>query len=248
MFRSIALFTLFTAALTQRLEAQEPVKSVAEGVYSDVQAARGAAAYDGACGRCHRQDLGGADGPALKDERFNRNFAGKDLKTLYTRVATTMPRGAPGSLAGNLYLDIVAYMLKENGFPPSSRELHADGLEGVQVLPTQLKPLPPVSDFSYVEVAGCFTSAPDGTWQLLNASDPIAVAPPGSPHQAIAQTSSSSVPSVGTQSFKLLDAMAYDPASHVGHTLRVRGLLIRLRDEQRITISSLDTVASSCAR
>src|SRR5262249_16047572 len=45
--------------------AQERTKTVADGVYSEAQAERGAAAYDGACGNCHRADLGGASGPAL---------------------------------------------------------------------------------------------------------------------------------------------------------------------------------------
>ena len=101
---SIAAVVLVASATA--LRAQDGVKSVADGVYSDVQAMRGAAAYDQACGRCHRQDLGGADGPALRDDRFNRVFAGKDLKTLYTRIQTTMPRGAPASMSESAYLDI----------------------------------------------------------------------------------------------------------------------------------------------
>ena len=81
--------------------------------------ARGAAVYDGACGGCHRADLaGGPNGPSLREERFARVFAGKDLKTLFTKTATTMPRGAPASLGDNVYLDIVAHLLKENGFRP----------------------------------------------------------------------------------------------------------------------------------
>ena len=46
-----------------------------------------------------------------------------------------MPRGAPGSLGENVYLDIVAHLLKENGFPAGSHELTADALDGIRVLP-----------------------------------------------------------------------------------------------------------------
>ena len=60
----------------------------------------------------------GAQGTALR-----ARFAGKDLKTLFTKIATTMPRNAPGSLADNVYLDIVAHLLKENGFPAGAQEL-----------------------------------------------------------------------------------------------------------------------------
>src|SRR5207248_302752 len=125
--------------------------TVADGVFTDAQAARGAAVYDAACASCHRADLGGASGPALRDERFTRGFAGKDLKTLYSKTATTMPRGAPGSLGETAYLDVVAYLLKENGFPGGSRELTAAALDGIRVLPGRARALPAIGDFSYVE-------------------------------------------------------------------------------------------------
>ena len=58
---------------------------MADGVYTETQATRGAAVYDAACAGCHRADLGGGTGPALKEQRFAREFAGKDLKTLFTK-------------------------------------------------------------------------------------------------------------------------------------------------------------------
>src|SRR4051794_3273242 len=161
--------------------AQETAKSVADGVYTDAQAARGAMVYDAACAGCHRADLGGASGPALRDERFARQFAGKDLKTLYTKTATTMPRGAPGSLGDNVYLDLIAHLLKENGFRPGSHELTADGLEAVRVVAGQPKPPPAIGDFSYVDVFGCLTAGAGRTWMLTKASEPIVAVPaPGS--------------------------------------------------------------------
>jgi mono/diheme cytochrome c family protein len=84
---------VLTAGLFDRtVRAQEPTRTVEDNVYSEAQATRGAASYDTACSGCHRPDLGGANGPALRGERFARIFAGKDLKTLYTKAATTMPR------------------------------------------------------------------------------------------------------------------------------------------------------------
>ena len=52
---------------------------------------------------------------------------------------------------------------------------------------------------------------------------------------------------LGTQTFRLLDAMAYRPESHKGHKMYVRGLLIRLPGEQRMTISAFEMIAPSCA-
>ena len=59
---------------------------MADRIYSEAQAARGATAYETSCANCHRADLGGNTGPALREQRFAREFAGKDLKTLYTTV------------------------------------------------------------------------------------------------------------------------------------------------------------------
>jgi mono/diheme cytochrome c family protein len=205
---------LVFAALVFNVRAQNAAMSVADGVFSEVQAVRGAAAYDQACGRCHRQDLSGADGPALKEDRFNRNFAGKDLKTLYARIALTMPRGAPGSLSEAAYLDILSYVLRENGFPAGTHELTPDVLENVEVLPTRPKPLPPVSDFSYVEVVGCFVPGSDGEWVLANASAPVASEAPATPSTARIGVVSPTM--LGDETYHLLDAMAYNPDSLMG--------------------------------
>ena len=144
--------------------AQEAGKTVADGVYSEAQAARGAAVYETSCAGCHRADLGGGTGPALKEQRFARQFADKDLRTLFSRIATTMPRNAPGSLGDSVSLDIVAHLLKENGFPPGASELSASALDGIRVLPGRPKPPPPVGDFSYVEVVGCLTADAQRAW------------------------------------------------------------------------------------
>jgi mono/diheme cytochrome c family protein len=241
---------VFAAALAhaglvgRTVRAREPARTVADGVYSDVQATRGAASYDTSCGGCHRPDLGGADGPALRGERFARTFAGQDLKTLYTKIATTMPRGAPASLGDAVYLDIVAYVLRENGFPAGSGELMAGGLSNVEVLPGRPKPPPPVGDFSYVEAVGCLSPGPDGIWLLTSASVPVGLPLTG---QALRQTNAIDRP-LGTEVFRLLDAMAYDPESHKGKKMYVKGLLIKLPGEHRMTISALEPIQPSCSR
>jgi cytochrome c5 len=221
--------------------AQESGKTVADGVYSELQAARGAAVYDGACGGCHRVDLaGGPNGPSLREERFARVFAGKDLKNLFTKIATTMPRGAPASLGENVYLDVVAHLLKENGFAAGSQDLTVDALDGIRVLPGKPKPPPAIGDFSYVEVVGCLTAGPENTWMLTRASEPIAATPAAS-----ARSTAATRPH-GVQTFRLVDAIAYAPGEHKGHQMYVRGLLIKLPGEQRITISAFEMVSPTC--
>ena len=62
---------------------------------------------------------------------------------------------------------------------------------------------------------------------------------------AVKQTTVNDRP-LGTQVFRLLDAMAYSPDAHKGHKMYVKGLLIKLPGEQRMTISSFETIAPSC--
>ena len=240
----LGVATLLAAGVAEQALTAQENETVAAGVYSDVQAARGAAAFDTNCSGCHRADLaGGANGPPLSGDRFAKDFAGGDLKALFTRIATTMPRGAPGSLDETVYVDIVAHVLKENGFPAGARDLSADSAAGIKVVPGRPKPPPPVGDFSYVWVVGCLTTGPENTWVLSHATEPVAVAPSGlsaPPPDDIRGTPP------GTQSFRLLDAMAYSPESHKGQTVYVRGLLIKLAAEQRMTISSMDVVAPGC--
>ena len=231
---------VFGAWLAVAAGAQEPTTTVADGVYTEAQASRGAAAYEAACAGCHRADLSGNSGPALKEERFARVYAGKDLRTLYSKITDTMPRNTPGSLTADVYLDIVAHLLKENGFKPGARELTAEALEAIRVVPGQPKPAPPVGDFSYVEVVGCLTAGPGRTWMLTRASEPVA-ALPSAPVSSAARDKAP-----GTRTFQLLDALAYAPDNHQGQTMYVRGLLIKVGSEPRMTISAFETVAPSC--
>ena len=235
---SVLVLLLHAKSASVAIEAQPLTRTIADGLYTDVQATRGAFSYEAACARCHRSDLGGADGPALKGDRFNRVFAGKTLQELYERITTTMPRPAPASLAEGIYLDILAHLLRENGFPAGTTELRAQAIDGVAVLPTRPKPLPPVGDFSFVEVSGCLAQRSDNGWTLEGAGDPVAVTP--------SQPPASAAPGRGEHSFELIDARAYEPELHRGQLLRVRGTLIRVPGHQRLTISSLQSLAPSC--
>ena len=232
-----ALLGASIAPFTGGARAQDRQRTVADGVYTEAQATRGAVSYETECAGCHRADLSGNSGPALKDQRFARTFAGKDLKTFFTRIATTMPRNAPASLGEDVYLDIVAHLLKENGFPAGSTDLTPDALEAIRVVPGQAKALPPVGDFSYVEVVGCLAPASPRGWMLTRATDPVAAA---------AKPSAQADRALGVQTFALVDAMAYAPELHKGQKMYVRGLLIRASGEQRLTISAFETLSPTC--
>jgi mono/diheme cytochrome c family protein len=238
--RSVVLAALVVAAASFAAHAQQPARTVADGVYTDAQAGRGAAAYESACSGCHRADLGGGTGPALKQQRFAQEYAGKDLRTFFTKIATTMPRNMPASLGDEAYLDIVAHVLKENGFRAGAGELTFDALDDIRIVPGRPKPLPVVGDFSYVDVVGCLTPGPRHTWRLTRATDPTAAVPSAAtPSTTVAQP-------LGSQTIHLVDAAAYAPDAHRGQKIYVRGLLIRLADGPRMTISAFETVSPTC--
>ena len=182
-------------------------------------------------------------GPALKEQRFARTFAGKDLKTLFTKIATTMPRGAPGSLGDNVYLDIVAHLLKENGFARRFARAHrrrrSTASASCRAGPSRCRPSAISRTSRWWAVS---TPGPQNTWMLTRASEPAVAVAPASATPAPAATATP----LGTQTFHLLDAMAYAPADHRGQKMYVRGLLIKLPGEQRMTISAFETVSPTC--
>jgi hypothetical protein len=93
-------------------------------------------------------------------------------------------------------------------------------------------------------VVGCLTAGERGAWLLTNASEPVVVVSPASATDANDKRD----PPLGTQTFYLLDAMAYPAAAHRGHKMYLRGLLIKLPDEQRLTISAFEMLSPGCGR
>ena len=96
-----------------------------DGVYSVPQAARGADSFAQNCALCHGASLGGVgEAPALLGAQFIADFNGLTVGDLFERIRTTMPLNNPGGLSRDQYADILAFLLKSNGFPPGPRELY----------------------------------------------------------------------------------------------------------------------------
>jgi quinoprotein glucose dehydrogenase len=115
---------LLMLGASARLCAQEATASVNGGVYTDAQADRGRAAYARNCQMCHGEALGGIDSaPALVGGTFMGNWVGQTIGDLALRVRTTMPLNNPGSLSSAAAADIVALILRSNGYPAGATEL-----------------------------------------------------------------------------------------------------------------------------
>ncbi len=118
--------------------AQQPQRTVADGVYTREQAERGKKGYTVFCENCHSADLSGnnsgdSGAPPLKRDGF---MAGSDANGLFSKISKTMPFDAPGSLEPAEYLDIVAYIFEQNGFPAGASPLtnDADQLRAIRII------------------------------------------------------------------------------------------------------------------
>src|SRR5438876_62016 len=93
------------------------VRSVAEGVYSPAQAARGQQLYKTECAACHGVAMDGASGPPLTGDNFLSNWSAQPLKSLVDKIQKTMPFNLPGSLSRSQSTDLVAQVLQAGKFP-----------------------------------------------------------------------------------------------------------------------------------
>jgi cytochrome c len=104
-------------------------RTVWDGVYTTAQATRGKAIYSAECQKCHGENLGGGfdaaeQVPALKREDFG--LTRRDLNNLYGFVLESMPRNEPGNLSAGNTVDVIAYILQQNGFPAGGTDLVPD--------------------------------------------------------------------------------------------------------------------------
>lgn len=119
-----ALLLMIPAVLAGAAFAQEAGKSVWQGIYTAEQADRGAGVYAQRCGACHGAALNGTgEAPPLIGGEFVSHWDTMTVGDLYDRVRTTMPQNDPQSLTREEYADVLAFLLKTNGFPVGSQPL-----------------------------------------------------------------------------------------------------------------------------
>ncbi len=118
------------------------------GHYTRAQATRGQFVYIQECITCHGARLEGVDGPPLQGPNFGRSMMTGRMTTasLYKFIHGSMPMNAPGSLTDQQYLDVLAYILKKNGYAPGNAPLTQAALARVELLPyPNLAPDPAVA-------------------------------------------------------------------------------------------------------
>ena len=105
----------------------------------------------------------------------------------------------------------------------------------LQVSAQQVEPGKGVT-LDIVEVVGCLTEGADSSWTLTNATDPVVADSPSTSADALEVAKAKPL---GKQRYILLGvATNWDPASHKGHKMAVRGILIEDSNESRINVTS----------
>ncbi len=114
---------LFGVAMAAAIHAQS--RSVWDGVFTDAQAERGEKGFQAQCASCHAAGKGASDAtaPGLSGAEFTERWAGQPVGEIFQTMRTAMPPGAPSSLSREMYVDILAYLLKVNQYPAGSVEL-----------------------------------------------------------------------------------------------------------------------------
>lgn len=113
--RSVPLFGAALVIASLALLGQGLAQSAPPpGHYTPEQALRGEKVFLGNCAGCHGYSMSSI-------------FSGyRNAYIFWGKISSTMPWEDAGHLAPQDYIDIVAYMMRENGFTPGETELKLD--------------------------------------------------------------------------------------------------------------------------
>ena len=120
------------------------LRSVADGVYSAGQAARGQQIYQAQCAECHGNAMEGASGPPLAGAGFLSNWSARPVADLVDKVQKTMPFNQPASLSRQQSTDLTAYILQGGKFAAGQAEL-TDATLAQITFPTAATPPAPAA-------------------------------------------------------------------------------------------------------
>jgi mono/diheme cytochrome c family protein len=120
---ALSMLLLLGALMADAQDVSGP--SILSGVFSAVQAKRGGDAYQASCSGCHGSDLHATDAEAvdLTGPAFRAKWNGKTLEERFETIRDTMPLGNANTLGDKTYMDILAFILQFNDFPPGNQEL-----------------------------------------------------------------------------------------------------------------------------
>jgi hypothetical protein len=236
---------------TVAMPVQSGKKSVWAGAYTTAQAERGEKAFIANCAGCHQTNLGGkGEVPALKGDGFMERWHDYSVKPLFEMIRTEMPplrfrTPETKPLPDNLYVDIITYIFKSNGFPAGDSELSLTSLDQVQILSkTGVQPPP---QFALVLSVGCMTYRPQ-SWMLRYATSPIRATM--GDIAAREEIEAAKTVQLGLRDYRLADfgylGRGFNPEALEDHRVLVKGYIIRQPEFERISVTSVTDIAREC--
>jgi hypothetical protein len=190
-------------------------------------------AFGQSCAGCHA--LGAQGRAPLAGEAFWKSFAQKSVGDLLEFVSVYMPNGTPGSLSEPTYSDIVALILKSNGFPAGTTELARKTIADVQIVPKDGGADLPAD--ALARVVGCLARS-GADWVVTSATTPERAERAASAEEDAARP-------LGSRTMPLkfvltrLDALA-------GARVAVSGILIGPGGVDGINVTTVNRVAPKC--
>jgi hypothetical protein len=188
-------------------------------------------AFAQSCAGCHAL---GAQGKApIAGEAFWKSFSQKNVGELLEFVSKYMPNGTPGSLSESTYNDIVALILKSNGFPAGTTELARNTNTDVQIIPQDGSTVLPAD--TLIRVVGCLARS-GSDWVVTSATSPERAERPGG---------EDATRPLGSRTLPLKFVLTrLDPLA--GSRIVVSGLLIGADGADGINVTTVTRVAPKC--
>lgn len=130
----VALTSVLVTPIRTTARAQDSTSSAAptQAIYSDGQAEKGKKTFGKSCAACHETFF-------FTGIRFEDAWVGHPVFELWDRIQSTMPQDKPGSLSKQQYADVVAYILKLNGYPAGKDALPGDP-EALKMIVIEARP------------------------------------------------------------------------------------------------------------
>jgi mono/diheme cytochrome c family protein len=208
--------------------------TVWDGVFTDAQADRAAGVFSQSCERCHT--LGAQGNRPLSGEKFWEGYTQKTVADLLAYVKANMPNGQGGSLPAATYNDLVALILKSNGFPAGTSELSPETVAAVQIVPKDGPGELPAN--TLVRVVGCLAPKSGTDWTLTNATTPQRIEKTGAVPEDATRP-------LGDRTTALKFVLTRLDA-FVGQRLAVTGILIGAGGADGINVATVNRVAEAC--
>jgi mono/diheme cytochrome c family protein len=220
-------------ALVSSQAPQKP-RTVWDGVYTEAQATRATGVFGASCAGCHTLTPDG--NRPLSGEEFWQSNTQKSVAELLGYVSKNMPNGNGGSLSPESYNDLIALILKSNGFPAGQVELTPASIAGVQIVSKDGPGELPSN--TLVRIVGCLAPKSGGDWTLINATAPVRT-------DKTAATPEDATVALGTRTIALKFVLTRLDA-FVGKRMSVSGMLIGAGGADGINVAVVNRVGETC--